>query len=189
MASTKKRWSSTPNLETMPTVISNQVSAIPRTPWVDSSQDAADSAVKSATPDIILWNDDMIPEEAMVDTILENIAGQELLLSSRNDIIGGQTVVYQPIKNLSKIALRYNSKNLLPLQNPSDVIFNNFPISFEKSVPLVGTGPNGESIYIEENTGDLVINVVSLNADEQIEVQILSTGSVLDDTIYVEENS
>lgn len=167
----------------------NLVSATPRTPWPEASESVSTSSVKVATPDIIMFNDDVVPEEAMVDVILEQIAGQELLLASRNDIVNGQTVVYQPIKNLAKIALRYNSKNILAVQNPSDVIFNNYPIRFEKSVPVVGTGPNGSTIYIDETTSDLVINVVGLNKDEQIEVQILSTGDVLDDTIYTEENS
>ena len=189
----KPRPSNPGNLETMPRIISdtveNIVTPMPRVPWPEPTENTANTAVKTATPDIIMFNDDIIPEEAMVDLILEQIAGQELLLASRNDIVNGQNVIYQPIKNLAKVALRYNSKNILAIQNPSDVIFNNYPIRFEKSVPVVGTGPNGSTIYIDEITSDLVLNVVGLSKDEQIEIQILSTGDLLDDTIYTEENS
>lgn len=166
----------------------NKVSAIPRVPWDEPLKISSSNDIKIATPDIILFDDNLVPPEIMANLIFEKIGGQELITVARNDIVNGQTVVYQPIKNLSQIALRYNSQNLVQLQNPSNVFFENFPINFAKSTPTVGTGPLGSIVYIEAGTNDLVINTISLAADEQIEVQILSTGSVLNDTIYVEES-
>ena len=40
---------------------------------------------------------------------------------------------------------------------------------------------------IDPETGNLVINVINLNSDEQVEIEILKEGSVFNDTIYGEE--
>jgi hypothetical protein len=53
-------------------------------------------------------------------------------------------------------------------------------------LPNSGTGPNGETVYIDPTTGDLVINVSSLEPDEQVDVEILDSGEILNGTIYGE---
>ena len=69
-------------------------------------------------------------------------------------------------------------------ENKSESYFKKFPIQLDKRIPKLGTGPNNETIYIDPNTGDLVINVVGLEQDEQVEVQILNSGNLFNDTIY-----
>ena len=80
--------------------------------------------------------------------------------------------------------LQYNPENILRLQDTTQSYFKNFPIQYSNKIPNVGTGENGEIIYIESGTGDLIINVINLAKGEQVEVQILAQGSVFDDTIY-----
>lgn len=157
------------------------VSATPNLP--SSSQQTGSDGVKVATPDLILLDSDSLNIELMTDLIFENIGGQELINISRNDIVNGQSVAYQPIKNLSSINVKYNPNTLVALQNPSNAYFNNFPIKLEDKLPEVGNGPAGTTVYVNSN-GDLVIELVNVDEDEQVEVQILSSGSVLDDTIY-----
>lgn len=140
--------------------------------------------VKIATPDLFIFKDEVVPIEVMTDLIFENIGGQELITISRNDIISGQSIYYQPIKNISSLYLQYNPQNILNLQDTSVTFFKNYPIKFERSIPNSGTGPNGEIVYLDPDTGDLVINVVNLEADEQVDVQILVDGSLLNGTIY-----
>ena len=142
------------------------------------------SAVKVATPEIILFDDGTMPIETMTDLIFENIGGHELINIARNDLMNGQDVIYQPIKNLTHLNFLYNPLNILKLQGTSSTYFKNFAIRFESKVPNIGTGPNGEIVYIDPDTGNLVINVINMLKDEQVEVQILSSGDVLDDTIY-----
>jgi hypothetical protein len=141
-------------------------------------------AVKIATPDLILFNDQQIPEETMIDLVFEDIGGQEMINIVRNDLINGQNQSRQIVRNLSQINLDYNPNNILSLQDTSASYFNNFPIRFEQRVPDIGTGPNGESIYIELDTGNIIINLIGLSSDEQVEVQILKSGSILSGTIY-----
>lgn len=158
------------------------VNANPNLPTIVPS--TSSSGVKIPTTDIILYNDETTPIEVMSDLIFENIGGQEIINIARNDIINGQNVIYQPIKNLTNLYFQYNPQNILALQNTSDEYFKKFPIKLENTIPNIGTGPNGETVYIEESTGNIVINVIGLGPDEQVEVEILSNGAIFDDTIY-----
>jgi hypothetical protein len=159
------------------------VDASPNIPLANKISPAT-SAVKIATPDIILVNENELPIEIMTDLIFENIGGQEIISMVRNDLVNGQNILYQPIKNLLDVNLQYNSKNILSLENTSETIFNNFPISLDKHIPNVGNGPDGSPVYMDPATGNLVIDLIGMQNGEQVEVQISTTATLLDDTIY-----
>lgn len=142
------------------------------------------TGVKVATPDLFIFKDEVVPIDTMTDLIFEDIGGHELITISRNDIIAGQNISYQPIKNLSSLYLQYNPQNIVGLQDTSDTLFKNYTIKFESSIPESGTGPNGEIVYIDQDTGDLVINVTNLANDEQVDLQILTGWLTFSDTIY-----
>jgi hypothetical protein len=160
--------------------------ATPEAPKPQAGKEAP--SIKVATPDLVLFDNASVPVEVMSDLIFENIGGQELINISRNDMVNGQDVVYQPIKNLTALYLQYNPQNVLALQNTSATYFKNFPIKLENKIPNVGTGPNGEIVYLEEETGNIIINVINLEKDEVVEIQILNSGSILDGTIYEVNN-
>jgi len=134
--------------------------------------------VKTAPIDTVLFNDDELPIEVMTDLIFENIGGQELINIARNDIINGQQVSYQPIKNLSSIQQQYNPNNILSLQGTSEKYFANFPIKLENKIPKLGTGPNGNHVYIDSTNGNLVIEAVNVEQDEQVEIEITVSGTI-----------
>jgi hypothetical protein len=144
-------------------------------------------ATKAATPPLIALSNPDLPFEIMTDLIFENIGGQELINISRNDLINGQDVSYSPIKNLKDVYIQYNPNNIIRLESTSDTYFKNFSIKLESKLPNSGTGPNGEVVYIDPTTGDLVINISSLDPDEQVDVEILDGGEILNGTIYEEE--
>lgn len=139
---------------------------------------SAPAPIKTATPDIILFDDESVPIDTMSDLIFENIGGQELINITRSDIINGQKISYQPIKNLSSIQQRYNSNNILSLQQTADKYFSGFSIKLEDKIPYEGNGINGENIYIDQTTGDLIIEFVNIGIDEQIETQITVSGTI-----------
>ena len=147
-----------------------------------------DNNTKPATPPLIALNNPTLSEDRMIELVFENIGGQELINISRNDIIDGQDVVYSPIKNLKDLYIQYNPNNIIRLDSTSDTYFKNFPIRLELKLPDYGTGPNEEVVYIDATTGDLVINVSSLEPDEQVDVEILDSGEILNGTIYEEES-
>jgi hypothetical protein len=134
--------------------------------------------VKTAPIDTILFDDAAVPIEIMSDLIFENIGGQELISLVRSDIVNGQKVSYQPIKNLSSIQQQYNPNNILGLQQTANRFFAGFSIKLEDKIPEVGNGPNGENVYFDESTGDLIIEFINLSNDEQIETQITVNGTI-----------
>ena len=157
-------------------------SAIPLTP--DTTASSADTGVLAATTNLIITSYDETPLEVMTDLIFEDIGGQEIINISRTDIVNGQDIIYQPIKNLASINYQYNPQNILALQDTSENYFKKFPINAAIKVPTIGTGLNGSTVYIDEATGNLVIELVNIEDDEQVEVQILRNGTFFNDTIY-----
>jgi hypothetical protein len=133
-----------------------------------------------------LFDDDSIPVEIMTDLVFENIGGQELINIARNDTVNGQSISYQLIKNLSDIEQQYNSNNILSLQSTSDKYFNNFPIKLENKVPKFPTGTNGSNVYSDIKTGDIVVEAVNLESDEQIEIQIIIDGTIYEAQLRTE---
>jgi hypothetical protein len=137
------------------------------------------NSVKSATPDIVQFDDTSIIDnaEVIVDLLFENIGGQELLTIARYDTVNGQDVKYQPIKNLNIIQEEYNPNNLVRVQDTSDKYFANFPIKLDSKIPIVGNGLLGSNVYLDDSNA-LVLEFVNLEADEQVDVQITINGTI-----------
>ena len=159
--------------------MSTNLSPTPNTPLNINQMLASSNAnlIKTATPDIVLFDDDLVPTEQMVDLIFENIGGQELINIARNDTINGQNISYQPIKNIRSIQQSYNPNNILGLQKTSDKYFSGFSISFNQKTPNVGNGLDGTNVYVDDS-GNLVIEAIGLNNDEQLEVQLSTSGTI-----------
>jgi hypothetical protein len=137
------------------------------------------NSVKSATPDIVQFDDTSIIDnaEVIVDLLFENIGGQELLTIARYDTVNGQDVKYQPIKNLNIIQEEYNPNNLVRVQDTSDKYFANFPIKLDSKIPIVGNGLLGSNVYLDESNA-LVLEFVNLEADEQVDIQVTINGTI-----------
>lgn len=144
--------------------------------------------VKTSIPGNILFDDDMVPVELMTDLVFENIGGQELINIARNDTINGQAVSYQIIKNLSDIEQQYNPNNILGLQSTSNKYFNNFSIKLDRKVPTSPTGPDGKYVYLDSQTADIIIEAVNLEADEQVEIQIIINGTIYESQLGMEQS-
>lgn len=156
-------------------------SSVPNLPSINNSGNST-GFVKPATVDLIL-DDESVPIDLMTNLIFEDIGGQELITIARTDLLNGQDVVYQPISNLSKIALQYNSKNLVPISGSSDQIFKNFQINLDSKLLA-----DISAVYIEESTGDLVIRLTNLEQDEEVEIQVARNATAFNGTIYLEQS-
>lgn len=128
--------------------------------------------IKTAQPDIILFDDEQIPAEIMTNLVLENIGGQELISIARHDTINGQKVIYQPIKDLQSIQQKNNPNNVINLQQTEKQYFLGFPIDLSVKIPEQGNGLNGDNFYIGA-FGDLILEFINLKEDERIEVQVI----------------
>lgn len=132
--------------------------------------------------DIQLINEDILPPEIQFSLVFEDIGGHEILNVSRNDLINGQKIIYQPIKNASKIAQQFSSRNLVELGLTSEEYFNGFKLQFEDYIPTVGGGTNGEYVYLDSQ-GNVIIEVINI-LDEEVEVQIVSNTENIYTTDY-----
>ena len=139
--------------------------------------------VKEATPDIIIRESSVNIDEAMFDIYFEQVAAQEIITIARHDTVNGQPIIYQPIKNLPDLAIKYGPQSIIALQNSSKAFFDNFAIRLENYIPNEGEGIGGTTVYID-NSNALVIDLVNLKENEQVEVQILKSGEINNGTIY-----
>ena len=160
------------------------VDATPNIP--EASSNSADADIKIASPDIVLITNEALPVELMAKLTFENLGGREILNIARHDTINGQNVIYQSIGNLPEINLKYNPLNILALQNTSDKLFRSFSIEIGDHIPTEGNGENGNHVYLDPTTGDIVVDLINLDPEYEVEIQVLSSGDILDDTIYEE---
>jgi hypothetical protein len=141
----------------------------PPDPWITTSDYVAPQGVKQAEPDVILFNDEAISPELLLQLQYEDVAGIELINISRSDVIDGQNVAYSPIKLLSSLRRRYNPNNIIALPLTSSDVFSRFGID------LVLRGI--KKPYFNEN-GDLVVEIDEVLEDEIIEVEIDTSGTI-----------
>jgi hypothetical protein len=179
------------------TIIKPPVDPTPPVPQSAKTSNAAPStpAVKVATPEILVQNifalgqNNPVPIDSMTDLIFQDIGGQEMINISRHDLINGQNIDYQPITNLSDISFRNGPQNIIKLQDSGKVYFDSFPIRLEDYLPTSGTGPNGETIYLDasagKNSSNIIINVQNLPSDKRVEIEFISYNGMINDIIYL----
>lgn len=121
-----------------------------------------------APSDIIQFDNDNVNVALMQDLLFEDIGAVELANISRSDLIDGQEVSYSPIKNLSTIRREFNPNNIILTANSNDY-FSRFGIDL-----------SAKTIYEPyfDEFGNLVIEIDGVASGEEIDVQILSNGTI-----------
>ena len=165
-------------------------SAVEPTPEIPSLLVAKpDNSVKSASPDIILVDQNDLPIDLILKLTLEKIGGQELISLVRHDTVNGQNIVYQPVKNISDVAISYNPQNIINVPDTAEIYFKNFAIKMENHIIQDTNQFPPQSVYIDSTSGNIVIETVNLKADYEVEVQMISSGQIFNGTIYEEDVS
>jgi hypothetical protein len=149
---------------------------------------ASREPVKYATPDDVLIDTNDLPVDLILKLTLEKIGGMELISLVRHDILNGQNIVYRPVKNISQIAIDYNPQNIIKMPDSADSYFKNFSIKLENHIQQTTNELPPLVAYIDETTQNVVIDLVNLKADYEVEVQMVSSGKVFNDTIYTEDS-
>jgi hypothetical protein len=141
----------------------------PPDPWIRTSNFVEVKGVKQAEPDTILFNDDAISPELLLELQFEDLAGMELINISRSDIIDGQDVVYSPVKQLSRLRQKFNPNNIIAMPEISASFFSRYAID------LILRGIYRP--YFDEN-GDLVVEIDDVRNSEVLEIEIDSAGTI-----------
>lgn len=136
----------------------------------DSSYTQTDQSagVKQASPDIVIFDESSIDADYITQSFFDEFGGTELIKISRYDLINGDEVSYNPIKNIGSLRQRFNSKNIIDIQ------------SLQESPTKYGINLFSRGVYepyFNEN-GDLVIEIEDIKPDESIEVQVALDGTI-----------
>jgi hypothetical protein len=83
---------------------------------------------------------------------------------------------------LVSINQEYNPNNIVGLQKTSDKFFSGFAIKLENRTPVESTSSDNNPVYINPE-GNLVIESINLNSDEQIEIEIALSGTIYETEI------
>jgi hypothetical protein len=166
------------------------VASVPAVPAVPQPVPVTeDKSIKSASPDIILVDQNDLPIDLILKLTLEKIGAQELISLVRHDTVNGQNIVYQPVKNISDIAISYNPQNIINIPDTAEIYFKNFAIKMENHIVQDTNEFPPESVYIDFDSGNIVVEAVNLKADYEVEVQMISSGQIFNGTIYEEDVS
>lgn len=147
----------------------------PNVPSSETSEQS--SAVKAARPDIVAI-EQSVDVDLLNTIVFEKLGAQELIGITRHDLINGQQIDYRPLRQLPQLS---DSASWFSLQGTSSQTFANFTIKLEDKIPYSIDSP----VALVNN--EVIVSVVNLEPDEQVEVQIIAYGDILDDTIYEEE--
>ena len=135
--------------------------------------------------------DDAIPEAIMEYLLFEQIGGQELLLSSRSDMLNGTNQSYSIISNLVDLNFQYSPYNIISLPNSLPDIFKRYSVVLENYVPeTTQTNPNltpkseineSPNAYVDQdidsnNYQSVVIEFKNVQPNQQVELQVLANG-------------
>jgi hypothetical protein len=123
---------------------------------------------KVAPSDIIQFNDDAISVTQIQQLLFEDIGAIELANISRSDLIDGQPAVYTPVANLSTLNREFNPNNIVATANSLDY-FSRFGLDISS---------RGVQLPYFNDNGDLVIEIETVNEGEEIQVEILTNGTI-----------
>ena len=129
---------------------------------------APDKNIKPAPSDIIQFDESSVDIALIQDLLFEDIGAVELANISRTDLIDGQEVLYSPIKNLSSVRREFNPNNIIATSYATD-FFSRFGID------LISRGIYEP--YFDED-GNLIIEIETVSDGEEIQVQVLSSGTI-----------
>jgi hypothetical protein len=175
-------------------VIGSRPQPTPNVPLQEEQKE--DKSIKSASPDIIILDPGDTSVDLMLKLTLEKIGAQELISLVRHDTVNGQNIVYQPVKNISEVAIAYNPQNIIAIPDTADTFFKNFAIKLDNHIPNYSP----DTLYIDMIARDnnvifdavnkrIIIELVNLKRDYEVEIQMVSSGQLFNDTIYEEDIS
>jgi hypothetical protein len=141
----------------------------PPNPWMTTPTYQAPKGIKQAQPDIIIDREIDTTGDYIVERFFEELGGQELINISRHDLIDGKNVTYNPIANLSKLRQRFNPNNIIE----SDFLSQNE--TRNATIDIISRGMY-EPYF--DDLGQLVVEIDIVRPEENIEVQLASSGTL-----------
>lgn len=146
----------------------------PKVPKVPKKDVSASKKIKVATSNLFITDERLDQTDLIADAILEDIGGQEIINISRNDLLNGQNVTYNVIENLASTQRQFNPNELVKLQATAAEYFDSFSLDLNTFTPNYGTGADGQTAYVDPDTGNIVINTINVSNNLVVEVEFVS---------------
>jgi len=148
-----------------------------------------DASVLPSEPQFFVGIDPAATIEEMENAIWQNIGGHEIISLVRRDLVDGININYSLVSNLKKLREEYNPSTIFSIENVSANLFERFGLRLENYVPSVRAlgqiSANITSPVVKNPSGPgVAIYVSNLLEDQEIEVQVISSGRLFRDTIY-----
>lgn len=147
-----------------------------------SISEYAKDGIRIARPDIIV-QDDALSSELMTDLIFEEIGGQELLASSRSDLINSPlNISYTPIKNQGLVNLQFEPSKILSVIDRGSSMMST--LSLANYEPYEGSIDTVDGKYSVTLDGNLEIKFVNMSNSDKVEIQVYGFDDSYGATIY-----
>jgi hypothetical protein len=166
---------------------------------IPQTSSSSSSAVKTPTRNVTDISS-LVPQydvEEIQEILFENLSAIELSKIERHDTIEGISQKYSIISNLSEIRTRYDSIKQLTVMQKFKPLTNIYTVNIKDSIPLedyiVLQNLDSTYQYLDENNelitrergyyyidtnGDLVIELINLEKNQQVEVLIDTNGTI-----------
>lgn len=141
--------------------------------------------IKVATSNLYVEDIPINKTDYISEMILEDIGGQELINLTRTNILNGQNVSYNVISNLASIDQNFNPLNIISLQNTVEAYSKTFDIPLYPYIPEVGSAKLidgtyiGDTVYVDSDTGKVVVNTINLDPRLRIQVEFTTYSSII----------
>jgi len=185
----------------------NSNSTMPANPGVTATTSSS-NAVKTPTRNVTDISS-LVPQydvEEIQQLIFENLSAIELSKIERHDTIEGIDQKYSIISNLSEIRTKYDSIKQLTIMDKFKPLSNIFTINIQDKIPLEDyllvqnlystyqyLDENNQIVtrekgyyYIDTN-GDLVIELIDLEKNQQVEVLIDTNGTIYKVELWLQQ--
>ena len=135
--------------------------------------------------------------EQIQKLLFENLSAIELSIVERHDTIEGIDQKYSIISNLSEIRKKYDMRKQLTVMDKFKPLTSIFTINIQDKIPqedyIALESLNSTYKYLNENNqivtrekgyyyidtnGDLVIELINLEKNQQVEIQIDTNGTI-----------
>jgi hypothetical protein len=145
------------------------------------------SAVQTPGRDVVDLATPGVSAETIIGVLFENLAVNELVQFARYDTVEGQDPRYTIISNLSNIKQKYRPSDLISGQTPDASYFSQFVIDLDSKIPSleflqsrsdVSFANQSNYVWIDELTGDLVIELINTTSDQLVELEIDTNGTI-----------
>jgi len=150
----------------------------------EDTGESTPSVVMIPERDVVNLATEEVDASTITNLLFENIGANELVKFVRNDTIEGLNPYYNVISNLTDIRRRFNPSDLISEQ-VTDVDSEGYSINIDNKIPdqdYLDAQGILDYVYIDDQTGDLVIHVVNMKDSETVEVQIDTNGTIYEVT-------